>query len=36
MALYKCQKCKKECSVIRLTDDKIWICDKCAFPQRKK
>jgi len=34
--MYTCDRCKKNCGTIRLTEGKMWVCDTCAFPDRKK
>lgn len=30
---YICQECKLEVGVVRLDDDKHWVCDDCYFNQ---
>lgn len=33
--IYNCQNCKNKCSVIRLSENKTWECDKCYFKKMK-
>lgn len=33
--IYRCDKCSEQCGVIRLSDDKKWLCDSCYFNRKK-
>jgi len=29
--MYTCDRCKKNCGTIRLTEGKMWVCNRCYW-----